>query len=538
MNKRHWLWILMSVLVLSAVLFLTACGSTPQATTPGITSPKSPNETIAQSSTTTKPTTAIQPQRGGNITLLTTKKLTAFGPPVEVEADMSPEVIHPVWDTVIAYDKTGMPLPKLTTVDISPDGKTMTFNLRKGVKFHDGTDFNADAIQYHIKKFKFLRSSFDPITSMDILDPNTIRFNLQTPCPNLIQKLGGSLWGGINSPTALQKAPISIDNKDHIAGTGPFKFVNYMRDANIKLTKNTNYWDSGKPYLDAMEYKFYADPTSALMSFQAGEGQILFPIQPKDAVDLKAQGFNIVAGSGTIAVLCPDSKPGSPWSDKRVREALEYAIDKETLCKTIGYGFWTPQYQPSPSSKYSYVPGLLERKYDKAKAKQLLTEAGFPNGFETTIFTVTGSDQTVPTSIQGALAEIGIKAKIDTKTNPAFMEQGSKGWTNGLRYFSPGLDVDPLATYNAFYGRAISHFMAMDKPESMMAAVEKAYQEQSIEKRKTLLQSVAQTLHDGELIVPLWTLPSMAATTKTVNGVDLYAIDIHASDPASWWLSK
>lgn len=536
MNKVHWQMILLATLVLLALLILPACNPSPATTAPPPATSKAAVPATPMLATT-KPAPADQPQYGGTLKILTTTKLTAFGPPVEVEGDMKAEILLPIWDPLVSYDANATPLPNLASVDISPDGKTMTFSLKKGVKFHDGTEFQAEAVKYHIQNFKFLRTSFDAISSMDILDPYTIRCNLSTPKPGLVLRLGGSLWAGINSPTAVKKPPLSAENKEHIAGAGPFKFVEWMRDTSLKVVKNNDYWDKGYPYLDAIEFKFFADTTGALMSLQAGEGQMLFPLAPKEAMSLKGQGYNIISGAGTTALLCPDSKPGSPFTDKRVREALEYAIDKKTLCDTLGYGFWTPRYQVCPPDKYAYVPGLAERRYDKAKAKQLLAEAGYPNGFATTIFTPTG-DLSVQTALQGCLAEVGITAKIDAKTMPAFMEQGRTGWTNGLRYWSTGLDVDPLATYSSFYGREISHFMAMDKPESMMAAVDKASQEPDTEKRKPLLQSVTRTLNDEALIAPLWTQPSMAVTAKSVHGVDLYSIDIHKSTPAKWWLSK
>ncbi len=527
------------VLLMTALLSLSiSCSQSTQSTTtskPPVSSTQ-PVTTSPMGQTSTTP----QIQKGGTMKIITTLQIPAFMPPVETTASIYPLAIHGIWDTLINYDSAGKVLPGLATLNLSADGKTMTFSLKKGVKFHDGTDFTADAVKYHIQNFKFLRARFNPITSMDIPDPYTIVFNLSAPTPALVYDLGGALWGAINSPTAVQK-PTTDDTraKDHIAGAGPFSLIEWKRDYYIKMQKFANYWDPGKPYLDALEIDFRADATTAVMSFRAGEAQVIRDLTPKDGASLKDLGFNILTCQGYMYVLCPDSKNAdSPWSNLKVRQALEYAIDKQAIVNTFGYGFISAQYQASPQTKSAYVAGLPNRTYDVAKAKQLMSEAGYANGFDTTIFAQTSDDQQILTSIQNYLSQVGIRAKIDVATAPKFMEQGTAGWKNGLRYYYPGIDINPINTYNAFYSREAAHFTAMDKPVAMMDTIAQAYHEPDLAKQATLLQSVDKTLYDNSLVIPLWTWPLIAATDKSVHDLDLFQLDLHHWTAAASWMGK
>ena len=285
-----------------------------------------------------------------------------------------------------------------------------------------------------------------------------------------------------------------------------------------------------------------ADPTTAVMSFQAGEAQVIRDLKPRDATTLKDLGYKVQWADGNMYVLCPDSKPGtgSPFIDPKVREAVEYAIDKEEMVDSFGYGFWEAQYEAAPTSRpAAYVPGLAERKYDPDKAKQLLADAGYPDGFDTTIYAQVSDDREVLTAIQSYLADVGINAKIDVAEPAKFMEQGAKGWVNGLRYYYPGVDMDFRSAFNAFYSAdAGAHFMAMDKPVNMTDAIREANETVDSAKVKELMQYATKQLYDNALVIPLWTNSIICAMDDTVHDCDIATIDIHRWHAAPIWLSK
>ena len=177
--------------------------------------------------------------------------------------------------------------------------------------------------------------------------------------------------------------------KPNPVGTGPFKFVSYDVDVSYKVMKNPDYWakdDKGNqlPYLDGIEYIYIADTMTQEMSMENGEADMLMGIAPgKTAADLASLGLNMEYAMDMPVCLIPDTaNSDSPWSNQKVREAVEYAIDRETIAKALGYGYWQAPYQIPPRDFQPMILiSTLGRKYNLDKAKQLLTEAGYPTGF-------------------------------------------------------------------------------------------------------------------------------------------------------------
>jgi ABC-type transport system substrate-binding protein len=191
-------------------------------------------------------------------------------------------------ESLVYNDQTGTATPRLATAwQTSADGKTVTFTLRKGVKFHDGTDFNAQAVKYN---FDLVRSKAGTdlskqVSSIDVVDDFTVKLNLPQPSNVLFNTLA---FTSIMSPTTLQQNGADWA-RTHIVGTGAFTQADFKRDVWLKFAKYSNYWDTGKPYLDAIEYDIIADATTAQIAFKAGAGQFLLQPSPKVAADLKNQ---------------------------------------------------------------------------------------------------------------------------------------------------------------------------------------------------------------------------------------------------------
>jgi peptide/nickel transport system substrate-binding protein len=239
--------------------------------------------------------------------------------------------------------------------------------------------------------------------------------------------------------------------------------------------------------------------------------------------------------------LCPDSKNAdSPFANLKVREAVEYAIDKETIVKTFGYGFNEALYQMvSPGMPLAYVPTLAPRKYDPTTAKQLLADAGYSNGFDTTIFAQTIDDKDLLTAIKGYLDVVGIRTKIDILEPASFMERHKKGWTNGLVYYQYAAGaLPPLLTYNWFFSINSTSIISLYRPVSMTDALKQARIEPNPEKYKELMQSITKTLYDEALMVPLWTYPGIVATNKSVHDLDMFRLDKTLWSATDTWLSK
>lgn len=293
--------------------------------------------------------------------------------------------LFPAVETLVALTKDG-PAPKLAiSWEIAPDGKAITFKLRQGVKFHDGTEFNAAAVKWNMEQIVKSKSELKIITSIDALDTYTVKFNLSEYSNTLLHHL--TWFDGLMVSPASYQGRDEAYTSTHLVGTGPFEFVSFSRDTNAVFKKNANYWDKGKPYLDGIEYTVVKDGNTARNAFLAGQAQVWDYVEPQYIKDVQAQGYNLNSVPATIRAAFGDSaNPSSPFAKKEVRQAVEYAVDKKGLADAFGAGTWEVPIEPASSRHLGFIPNFQGRNYDPAKAKQLLAEAGCPQGFKTTVY--------------------------------------------------------------------------------------------------------------------------------------------------------
>ena len=336
----------------------------------------------------------------------------------------------------------------VTSHTVSPDGKTITFKLRQGVKFTDGTDFNAEAVKFNLELA--LKNNINGsavlknISSYSIPDPYTLTMNLTKPDVLLLLGLAQSSIGLMASPTAQQK-PTTPDNitQVHCVGTGPFVLDSWQRDSFVQFKANPNYWQKGKPYLDALRWNFVPDFTASLLAFKSGQGNVVLTLDPIDAVNLKKDGYNV--GFVTLKMmhyLVPDgANPDSPFAKLEVRQALEYAINKDELA-AVGMGYFFPTTQLAAPTDPYYDSTITPRKFDVAKAKQLLASAGYPNGVTTLVVTNQSIRVDTQNLILSQLKAGGFNVtKVDTQTSAAYTTTTQKGWKSG----TPGIGFNSYA---------------------------------------------------------------------------------------------
>jgi peptide/nickel transport system substrate-binding protein len=428
------IWVLATILVISAV-FIIGCSSsstptasiTPATTTPSATSvpvsttpaPTSTATTSTPVQTTTtataKPTTPISAVKtGGTLRFVYWASPSGTGGlPAELFGNdflSSQLCVEPL----IHVDSKGEITPWLAeSYKVADDLKSITFTLRKGIKFHDGSDFNAKAAKWNLDNMLATKSQ-PTWVSIDIIDDYTVRLNLSQWTNTILTGLA-SYPTYMVSPTAFQKNGADWMRNNPV-GTGPFKFVNFQRDVVYKTVKNPDYWVTGKPYLDGVELLYVADPLTQRAILLSGGTDVL-QIEPgRVASELQgAPGINTAISVTSTFILMPDTvHPDSPFAIQKVREAVEYAIDREAIAKTFSYGYWQAPYQiPAPSSSAYNSNFTLGRKYDLVKAKQLLSDAGYPNGFKATLLVIpVGIDKNIPLAIQSNLAQINIKLEV------------------------------------------------------------------------------------------------------------------------------
>jgi peptide/nickel transport system substrate-binding protein len=291
------------------------------------------------------------------------------------------------------------------------------------------------------------------------------------------------------------------------------------------MVRNDNYWGD-KPLLDGIKYIFIMDALTAEMSFENGDGDRLYLISRGNelAKYFEPKGYPIAwADSGLQNMVVPSSKiANSPWAKKEVRQALDYAIDREQICKAIGNGYWTPQYS---MHVYSQPTDFKARTFDPAKAKQLLAAAGYPNGFKTTMYVGTQFAGPAITSIQGYLKDVGITVEIQQITPQKWveLEQGPVGWGDGLMFSgggSTGIKDWPTFT-NYMYINMNSGGgrwnMTIERPADI-EAMGKAFLSLTDEaKALPAAQQIDAAVYDFAMFTPLWVSKDCFILQKSVQ---------------------
>ena len=295
----------------------TAPSSKPSSA-PGTISTSAPSS--SPGSTSTKPT----PQYGGILrTLSVTGPAAPIGWPAEAVGASTPSG-KPAIETLVREDNSGRVNPWLAeSWQFAPDGKSITFKLVKGVKFHDGSDFNAQAVKFNLDAVMAAKKAGTLLwISSEVVDDYTVRLNLKQFQNSILSLLAVSTLPVV-SPTAYNTKGIDWVRWNPV-GTGPFKFVSFSRDVSLKFTRFDGYWKKGMPYLDGNEVFYIQDPLTRSAAFQSGYGQVINSADVKTAYDLAAKGFEVVNRVSGYSVLLPDSThPDSPLSNQKVRQAIE-----------------------------------------------------------------------------------------------------------------------------------------------------------------------------------------------------------------------
>jgi glutathione transport system substrate-binding protein len=300
----------------------------------------------------------------------------------------------------------------------SQDGLTYTIKLRKGIKFHDGTDFNAEAVKENFDRVtdpdnKLKRYGlYSIIAKTEVVDEYTARIMLKEPFSAFINDLAHPS-GVMISPAALKQWG-SKDIAFHPVGTGPFKFVEWKATDYLKVAKNEHYWRTGYPKVDSITWKPVVDNNSRAALMQTGEAQFTYPVPYELADVLKAKpGLEVVAAPSIVLRYLSMNTQQKPFDNPKVREAIAYAINKEALAKVAFNGYATPADGVVPDA-VEYSVKLGPWPYDLAKAKKLMAEAGYPNGFETELWSAFNNStaQKVSQFLQQQLQQIGIRTKI------------------------------------------------------------------------------------------------------------------------------
>ena len=368
--------------------------------------------------------------------------------PAHEEDGESFKVCENIYDTLIRYkDESTEVEPALAeSWESSKDGLTWTFHLRKGVKFHDGTPFNADAILFslnrqHESNHPFhsvggpyiywsdtgLANTVDEITAVD---EYTVQITLKQPYAPFIYTIAMTPFS-IVSPTAVKKWKVDFTN--HPVGTGPFIFDRWDRNDKVVLKVNKGYWD-GRPPLERIIFRSIPDNSVRLIELQNGSLHAMEFPNPDDLPQIREDpNLIVIEQPGMNVGYLAMNMDKKPFDNLKVRLAINHAINKRAIIEQLYQGMGIPAKNPIPPTMWSYDDSIEDFAYNPEKARQLLKEAGYAKGFKTTLWALPvprpyiPDGQSLAVAIQSDLRRVGIQAKIVTFDWGTYLEKTKNG---------------------------------------------------------------------------------------------------------------
>jgi peptide/nickel transport system substrate-binding protein len=490
----------------------------------------------------------MMPQYGGTLRMIANYTYTEnMGYPPIHPPSFNGFIPAPAIEALLRVNPdTGLPDPFLVTGwKWADDNSSIDLTLQQGVKFHDGTDFNAQSVKYMLDAYTPTSPDLADVTLIEVIDDYTLRFNTSRYSNTLLYDLACKA----GAAGVISASSVKLNGGDwsvtHGVGTGPFKQVSFQRSVGVKYERFDDYWQEGKPYLDAVDITFITDPLTAKLSFMAGEGNAVVGIRAADSLDLSATGkYNIVSYPLKVNILAPDaSNPESPFSKLEVRQAVSYAIDVPSLLEAYGYGTIPYTNQVLYPTSIGYNPNVVGYPYNPAKAKELLTQAGYPDGFDTTIYYQAGLGYDNALIIaQRYLADVGIQAELQPVGSARRSELVFNGWpTNSMVYFGNFLTAGftSAKSFVNYYSNEAPTLVSMLRPNEIQSLIESMVGEQDESKMISDLQQLNTLWVDKYCLgTPLCADINVGALDKSIQ--DSYLLDPTMENwtPENTWIKK
>lgn len=464
--------------------------------------------------------------------------------PADTTDGESSIVTEALFDKLVHFqaDSTALEPGLATSWEISEDGKSYTFHLRQGVHFHDGTPFDAEAVKINFdrqrkplegQQFEFWQSFFEPVVdTVTVLDPHTVRVTLKETDATFLSNLA-MFSMGIVSPKALDT--YGADVARHPVGTGPFRFVTWAPNQKIVLEANPDYW-GGRPYLDKLIFKPIPENAVRLLELEVGAIHGMNGLNPDDTARVEANPeLTFLQGPGMNIGYLAMNNDRSPFDQVKVRQALNHAIDKQALLKAFFADGRLGEVakNPMPPMLWGYNDAIQDYSYDPEGAKQLLAEAGYPQGFEMELWALPvvrpymPQGQRVAEAIQSDLAKVGIRARITSYEWGTYLDKLGKGDHQAALIGWIGDNGDPdnflfnlLGAVNARKGGSTNY--AFYRGEKANQLLLRARQVPDLAERTRLYLEAQEVIHRDAPWVPLFHAKQIAAVRSNVRGFSLH----------------
>jgi peptide/nickel transport system substrate-binding protein len=362
-------------------------------------------------------------------------------------------VMSTIYDSLVRYKPgTTEVIPGVAEKwEVSADGLTYRFHIRPGLKFSDGTPLDAKAVLWNVDRLLnkqnpeyiyntgsvegYIDFTYGNVSSYRVMDDETVEFVLKTPSAPFLNSLA-MVWNGLVSPAATAKW--GKDYRNHPVGSGPFVFREWRQRDQVILDANPDYW-GGRPKVDHVIFKEMPDPQASVLALRRGEIQIL--------ADVGSQALRAIKADPSLEVL---TQPGlavsgvsiptdvAPFNDKRVRQALNYAVDKNAINRALFNGLAVPMVSPLPQAQWGFDPSLKGYPYDLEKAKALLKEAGVQPGLQVELLTYNSprgynpAGANLAVAVQGYLKKAGLNVSVRQLEIGGYLQTVRAGNYKGL----------------------------------------------------------------------------------------------------------
>ena len=437
-------------------------------------------------------------------------------------------VSNQMYEGLYRWSYTGQPKPCIALSHKLVNDTTWEFKLRKGVKFHDGSELTAKDVKFSIERMAdpetkaSFAAFYSSIKEVQIINDETVRIITKTPDPILLKRLCMTLY--ILPSDLVQKQGVDTFFQKPI-GSGPWKFVSWSRNDKLILEANKDYWD-GAPKEARLVFRPVPEVSARIAELQTGHADVITSIPPYLVAKVK-ESPNVAVHSmatGRAMWVYINTRKDGPLNNKKVRQAMNYAVDKEAICKHILLGSGVPRAVALTPFHFGYDPSLKPYPYDPAMAKKLLAEAGYPNGFKVEFNTPHGkylNDKEISEAIGKMLNAVGIQAKLNVLEWGTHMQIVMGQKIEGLAFIGFGNVLsDADATLNFFYNPKSrgSYFSTPSLTEN----INRARSSMDPKKRLAIYKEVQAELYDEAPMIYLHQQLDNYGSSKTLKGLEIW----------------
>jgi peptide/nickel transport system substrate-binding protein len=470
---------------------------------------------------------ATTPSPGGTLTIAVPDEPPGLDPTTSPAAAIARIVYNNLLEGLVKLNMQGEIVRALAErYTVSTDGTAYIFTLRRGVKFHNGRPLTADDVKFTLERDLDPntghphRAYYEDIQAIQVIDTRTVRIALQKPNAMFVFNLARA-----NSAIIPKEEVERL--KSHPIGTGPFQFSEWVRGDRITLTKFKDYHEPGVPSVERVVFRFIQDPSAQMAALRTGDVDVIgVGMSPEGALELKGDAdFRVIEGLTTTDVIVAMNNSKPPFSDIRVRRAITYAIDRDEVIKGTTFGMAKPiGSHMDPLNPY-YVDLSHLYEHNPQKAKQLLAEAGYPQGFECVLRLAEPylAYRRAGEVIASQLAKVGVKAKIE------IIEWGQ--WLARI-YRQADYDMTVMGHAEPFdidiYANP-QYYFRYDNPQ-LQALLREADAALDDAKRKALYEQAQRIIAEDAVNVFLYNGPYLVGMRKTVQNwwtnLPIPAIDV------------